>query len=109
MSTEKTVAAKLVAAAIASGYCLSVNDGEMWTVKRSTNKAAILAALETTGEDIIRVRHMWTEINDNDVVGDISLIVGDIILIWGNAPDGSELFADHTDNPVMAALIAKAD
>ena len=100
MPTEKTVAAKLVAAAIASGYCLSVNDGEAWTVKRSTNKAAILAALETTGEDIIRVRHMWTETND---------IVGDISLIWGNAPDGSELVADHTDNPAMAALIAKAE
>ena len=97
MPTEKTVAAKLVAAAIASGYSLSVNDGEAWTVKRSTNKAAILAALETTGEDILRVRD------------DAIYMVGDISLIWGNAPDGSELVADYTDTPAMVALIAKAE
>ena len=98
MPTEKTVAAKLVAAAIASGYCLSVNDGEEWTVKKSTDKAAILAALETTGQDIIRVRDIVTSVK-----------IGDICLIWGNAPDGSELFADYSDNPAMAALIAKAE
>jgi hypothetical protein len=98
MPTEKTVAAKLVAAAIASGYCLSVNDGEAWTVKRSRNKAAILAALETTGEDILRVRDNAT-----------AEMIGDISLIWGNAPDGSELVSDHTDTPAMAALIAKAE
>ena len=97
MTTEKTVAAKLVAAAIASGYILSVNDGEAWTVKRSTNRAAILAALETTGEDVLRVR---------DAAGGY---LGDINLIWGNDPNGEELIADHTDNPAMAALIANAE
>jgi hypothetical protein len=97
MPTEKTAAAKLVAAAISSGYTVSVNDGEEWTVKRSTAKAAILDALETTGEDTIRIR--------DNASGEM---IGDIFLVWGNAPDGSELICDHTDNPAISSLVSKA-
>ena len=97
MPTEKTVAAKLVAAAISSGYCLSVNDGEVWTVKKSTDKAAILAALETTGEDTLRIR--------DNATGER---IGDVFLVWGNAPNGEELIADHTDTPTVSSLVSKA-
>lgn len=82
---ERAVARKLVNAALAQGYNISVNDGEEWTVKRSVSTTEITRALCTTGEDYIRVQH-----KDGTSVGVFQLI-------WGNASDGSELIADHTD------------
>lgn len=66
---------------------ISVCDGEEWTVKRSRDRAVILAALATTDQDAIRVRD-----------GATGASRGSFDLIWGNADDGSELIADHTDN-----------
>ena len=95
MSTEKTVAKKFVQKCIASGFVVSVNDGECWTVKKSDNLAAILAALESTGEDILRIRDK-----------EAGIVIGTAVLIWGNAPDGSELIADYTANLPMMTLAA---
>lgn len=65
---------------------ISVNDGEVTTVKRSRDRQEILTALCTTGQDVLIVR---------DANGEFA---GEFLLIWGNDPDGSELVADHTDN-----------
>ena len=68
------------------GHTISVNDGEVTTVKRSRNREQILLALCTTGIDDLLVR---------DANGDFA---GWFHLIWGNDPDGCELVADFTDN-----------
>lgn len=65
---------------------ISVNDGEVTTVKRSRNREEILLALCTTGQDVLIVR---------DADGEFA---GEFLLIWGNDPDGCELVADYTDN-----------
>lgn len=84
---EARIARKLIKAALAAGYCVSVNDGEEWTVKLSTDAKAILDALCTTEADTIVLRHADTKER-----------AGSFWLIYGNDADGSELIADHTDN-----------
>lgn len=56
-SAEAVAAAtRLIDAALAAGYTVSVNDGEEWTVTKSTDRTLILDAMGTTGEDYIMVR-----------------------------------------------------
>ena len=93
---ERRTATRLVAAALAAGYAVSVYDGEEYTVKRSRKSKEILAALATTGEDALVIR---------DATGER---LGVLSLIWGNDPSGEELIADHTDNDAMDALYRAA-
>jgi len=95
---EARIARKLVSAALAAGYAISVNDGEEWTVKRSTSRATILDALASTGEDTLRI----SAVDPSKTIGWHS--AGSFYLVWGNADDGSELIADHTDNDACNAL-----
>jgi hypothetical protein len=96
---ERTMAHNLLAHAIAAcGYTVSVcdshdGDGE-WVVKNSRALRVCLAALASTGGDRVRFR-------DQD-----GTHVGSITLIWGNAPDGSELIADYSATPAMESLVA---
>jgi hypothetical protein len=89
---ERKFARKLINAMLESGYTVSVNDGEEWTVKKSTSTTEIINALCTTGEDYVRARY-----KDGTVVGTFTLI-------WGNDEDGSELIADHSDNEACNEL-----
>lgn len=84
---EARVARRLVRAALAEGWAISVNDGEETTVTRSTREREILDALCTTGEDIITI-HL-------PVRGKTG---GTFWLIYGNDESGEELIADHSDN-----------
>lgn len=93
---ERRVARRLIKAGIAAGYTVSINDGEEWTVRRSTDEREILAALASTGQDYVRFYR-----------GDDS--VGTTVLIWGNDETGEELIADHTDNDAMSALANAAN
>lgn len=93
---EAAVARRLVRKAIEAGYKLSVNDGEEWTVKGSTDRKAVLEALASTGADTIRVRTME------------GAKVGDLNLIYQNGP-GDELIADYSDNPATNALYQMAN
>ena len=93
---ERRTATRLVRAALAAGHTVSVHDGEEYTVKRSRNETAILEALASTEADTLVIR---------DSAGER---VGDLCLIWGNDPDGSELIADHTDNAATTALYSAA-
>lgn len=80
---ERAIAERLVtdAIAIAQGYQVSVNDGEAWVVKRSTDSKAIMAALFSTDEDYIRIRKDGEESS-----------VGTFTLVYGN--DGWDVIAD---------------
>ena len=96
---EAAAARRIIKGALARSYSVSVNDGEEWTLKRSTDAAAILGALATTGQDWLRIR---------DADGEP---VGVLLLVWGNAADGSELVADCTDTPAtleLAELVERA-
>lgn len=87
---EARAAAALVNDLIEAGYVLSVYDGEEYTVKRSAVGATVAAALASTGIDNLLVR------DSNHFNGPDGLPVraGVIALVWGNAPDGSELVSD---------------
>lgn len=92
---EAAVARRLVRKALEAGYTVSVNDGEEWTVKKSTNRDEILAALATTGEDSIRIRNAEGE------------KIGTLYLVYQDGP-GDELIADFTDNPATDLLYRQA-
>ena len=78
---EMQVIGRLIDDSIREGYTLSVNDGEVWTVKRSTNKKEILEALRTTDSDTLRIRYNEDKLTD-------------VMLVYGN--DGYDVIADYT-------------
>jgi hypothetical protein len=85
---EAKAAIKLVELILQEGMVISVHDGE-WVLKRSANKEEILDALCNTDEtDKLNVRDPKQDFKS----------MGTFFLIWGNAGDGSELIADHTDS-----------
>ena len=88
---EARIARKIVKDALANGWTVSVNDGEEWTVKSSTDSRAILEALCTTGCDVLRL---------HDASGEA---IGNIWLVWGNDED---LISDHSDSEAMADFMA---
>jgi hypothetical protein len=91
IQAEKTAAMRVIGRALAKGYLISVCDGEEYTVKRSTNRNAIRAALCSTDADTILVRK-----SDGEKVGVIWLV-------WGNSPE--EVVADHTDNEAIREIV----
>jgi hypothetical protein len=97
---EAKAARALVRAILAQGYAVSVHDGEETTVKRSTSERKIFDAMCTTGEDSI-IAHRP---DLNNASGWHR--AGTFFLVYGNAEDGSELIADHTDNDYCNALVA---
>jgi hypothetical protein len=99
---ERKVATKLVRAALAAGYTISVNDGEDWTVKRATRAYDVLDALATTGEDTLRLHAA----DPSKTIGWHN--AGSFYLVWGNADDGSELISDFTANDLCEGLWKQA-
>ena len=100
MTTETAIARRLVAAAIAAGYLISVRDGiegdgEL-TVQNSTDLRTISDALQTTEGDKLILRTAAAP----------HRMVGTVTLIWGN---GEDLISDHTDTPAIDALVALAN
>ncbi|MEY9235383.1 hypothetical protein ABIF78_007706 [Bradyrhizobium japonicum] len=89
---EKTAAGRIIDRALAKGYLISVNDGEEWTVKKSSKRREIMDALQSTDSDTLMVRQAD------------GAKVGVIYLVWGNSPD--EIVCDHTDKPEICELVA---
>jgi hypothetical protein len=90
---EEKIIERLVTRALSLNYTISVNDGEEWTVKRSTDQHTIMHALATTGEDILRF----------DMHGKSA---GVVQLIY----HGDEtVICDHSDNEAINALVEYAD
>jgi hypothetical protein len=90
INAEKRVCTALVADCLKRGYAISVNDGEEWVVKRSTNKGEILAALFSTDEDYI---HLRTTTGGK---------LGWFKLMYGN--DGYDVVSDYSANDVCDAI-----
>jgi len=93
---EAAVARRLVRAALTSEWTVSVNDGEEWTVKRSTDFNEIIDALATTGADSL-------QISDKE-----GKKMGSLYLVYQNGP-GDELIADYSDNESMEYLYRRAN
>ena len=87
---DAKAARKLINMVLAKGWLVSVNDGEEWVLKASKDKAAILAALTSTGEDYLIFR---------DSEGNK---IGFMYLVWGNAP--YELVSDCSANESIDLL-----
>lgn len=85
---ERKVVTALVNHLLEKGYEIDVYDGEETTLNRSTDAEAIFEALCTTDHDSLIAR--------NPGVG---LVAAAFYLVWGNALDGSEVIADHSDTP----------
>jgi hypothetical protein len=94
---EVRVARKLIRAALAEGWSISVNDGYETTVTRSTREREIFDAMCSTGEDIITLH-----------LPNSGKRAGSFVLIYGNDESGEELIADHTDNENCERLAAAA-
>lgn len=90
---EMNIAGRVVDALMAAGYTIGVNDGEELAVRHSTDRAEIMGALGTTGEDYVIAYDAET-----------GKKVGWVWLIWGNDED---LITDHTTNltPIIDPLI----
>jgi hypothetical protein len=95
---ERKVARRLIKAALAAGYTISVDDGMETTVKRSSNLKTITDALCTTGEDTLQLYAA----DPSKTVGWHG--AGRFYLVWGNADDGSELISDFTANDLCEGL-----
>lgn len=76
---ERLIVKQVVADLLKAGYTISVQDGEEITLKQSTDRKAIMAALATTGEDRLFVYKPNCKASF-------------VYLIWGN---GCDLIADY--------------
>ena len=94
---EARVARRLIRDALAEGWTVSVNDGEETTVTRSSSEREIIAAMCSTGEDIITI-HL-------PIGGKRG---GVFHLVYGNDETGEELISDHSDNENCERLSAAA-
>jgi hypothetical protein len=88
--TEGKMCGALVQALLDRGATVSVNDGEEWVVKRSTDKATIIAALFSTDEDQLVAR---------DAEGNR---LGWFHLVYGN--DGTDVLSDYSANDYCEAI-----
>jgi hypothetical protein len=91
IETEGRICSRLVKHALASGYTVSVNDSEEWTVIKSTSYREVMEALFTTDQDTLLFR---------DADGNR---LGTVLLVYGN--DGYDVMADMS-GPNDAALEA---
>lgn len=83
---ERQAATRLVDALLAAGYSLRLNDGEEWLPESGATRErdAILDAMASTGEETICAYKPDGR------------SAGQVYLVYGNDPDGSELYADYT-------------
>ncbi len=89
-AAARRIAEALIDKGLAHGWTISVYDGCEWTLRKSTDRAAIRSALATTDCDTLRFR---------DAAGEK---VGIVVLIWGNDCD---VISDYSDNAATGELV----
>jgi hypothetical protein len=70
--TVKLIVSKLITVGLKAGYMVSVDNGEEFTVKRSTDKKKILAGMFQCDEDWLHFRKA-----DGEKVGVVALMYGE--------------------------------
>lgn len=93
---EAKAVRKLIRVALAQDWTVSVNDGEEWTVKKSSDFNEIIAALATTGGDTLRFR---------DAAGNS---LGSMWLVYQNGP-ADEVICDYSANDNMEYLFRRVN
>lgn len=94
MAEERAVVNRVIRAALSVGLNISVFDGEEWSLKASSDYAAITAEVAATDQTTLRFRDASKK------------LLGSIYLVHGN---GDEVISDHTDNALMRALAGLAE
>lgn len=89
---EQKIAKQIITDAIAAGYLISVDDGGEVVIKRSRNKAEIVAAMFSTDSDTLTIRKAD------------GTRVGAIFLVYGN---GADVISDYTDNSEIQRLLTR--
>lgn len=84
---EKDIALSIVSQALGHGFCISVNDGAETTLKYSSNVDAIMNAMFTTDEDILKFYISEHSTNERAYAGFVHLI-------YGNT--GYDVISDYT-------------
>ena len=94
---EARAASLLIRAALAAGYGLSISAGDGGPARLSpqSRNAALTAFRDCLGACEDQRVQVWRAEGER---------LGTFLLIWGNDPDGSELLADYSDNPICSAL-----
>jgi hypothetical protein len=100
---EARAARKMIRAAFAKGHRLFIStaNGGPVHVDRDSTPSEVEAFCDCLGacdEQTITVQHPTAKL------GTLNLYRGALLLIWGNAPDGSELIADYTDTPACGEI-----
>lgn len=88
ITIEGRIVSKLIKHGLASGYKVSLHDGEEWVVKSNTSYSQIMAAAYSSDWDMVRFR-------DND-----KKVIGTVTLIYGN--DGYDVISDYSSSDVEA-------
>ena len=96
IANEKKAVKKVVEKALRMGYMISLYDGEEYCVKRSTDKALILANIYQT--DMDRMYFRYRETGEQ---------VGSVLFVYGNS--ASEVLADWSDCAEVNAILADAE
>jgi hypothetical protein len=91
---ERKIAQRLVNSFLEAGHSVTVYDGGEDTVTKSRHPAAIIAALDSTESDVLRV---YDENGKR---------IGWVQLIWGN---GCDLISDSSCGDAFEALLAPAE
>lgn len=97
IETEGRICRRLITHALAAGYCISVNDGEDWVVKKSRNIVEIIGAMSSTDSDVLTFRDPTDKSTNN-----VGRKVGSVVLIYGN---GNDVISDYSA-PTNEALEA---
>lgn len=87
---ERRVVRRLVTAAINKGFQVSINNGEDWEIKTSSNVQDVMDCIMATDEDYVRL------------TGCMGEIVATFRMIYGNSP--AEVIADHSTNELAQYL-----
>lgn len=93
---EKKIVARIISDAIRAGYSLSVNNGEEIVIRKSRDKAAILA-------------EMFSVDTEHLVYHKDGVRQGSVFLVYGN--DGWDVICDYTTNldPILRGAMRLGD
>ena len=92
---EKTVVRLIVESVLSFCYCVSIHNGEYFSISHSRNKGEIMQNVMTTDTDVLVVH------------SEFGVNLGKIYLVYGN--DGWDVVTDHTDNEIINLVLEDAN
>lgn len=99
IAIEKRIAKQCIFDLLAAGYCITVHDGEADCLVHSRDAKAILAAMRSTDDDVLKV---YAPRPDNP---DEMQSMGWVYFVYGN--DGWDVINDYTTN--LESVLARTN